>query len=150
MNNEAITRAKDALEKFERMLGHNARILIVEDEPDVLICITALLRRVGCNEIFKALDGDEALWNLKNYRFDMALVNLKLPKITGVEIIKWCRDHFPSLPTPIVTGFDIDSPMVQEVMKFNPTPTVVQKPFTIEAFTTLLAQHRIATPYGPT
>lgn len=150
MSDAIIEKGKDALESFERWLGHKARILIIEDEPDVLICITALLRKVGCNDIFKALDGDEALWNLKNYRFDMALVNLKLPKVTGIEIIRWCRENFPALPTPIVTGFDPDSPMVHEVMQFNPVPTIVQKPFTIEAFTTLLAQHKIATPYGST
>lgn len=150
MNDAIIEKGKDALDRFERMLGHKARILVIEDEPDVLICVTALLRRVGCNDIFKALDGEEALWSLKNYRFDMALVNLKLPKITGVEIIRWCREHFPALPTPIITGFDEESPIVKEAMAFNPSPTVLHKPFTIEAFTTLLAQHRIATPYGPT
>lgn len=150
MNDALIAKGQDALESLERTLGHKARLLIIEDEPDVLICITAILRKVGCKDILKALDGDEALWNLKNYRFDMALVNLKLPKVTGIEIIRWCRENVPNLPTPIVTGFELDSPIVKEVMQFNPTPPVIQKPFTMEAFTTLLAQHRIATPYGPT
>lgn len=131
----------------ERKLGHQPRFLIVEDEWEDMYMILETLRKIGCKDIFKAFDGEDAMNQLQRYRFDMLLINLKLPKLGGVEIIKWCREQIPNLPTVIITGFDEGSPLVKEAMAINPSPTTLNKPFTVESVTALLAQFGIGMPY---
>lgn len=131
----------------ERKLGHQPRFLVVEDSWEDMTAILEVLRKIGCRDVFKSMDGEDAMNQLQKYRFDMLLLNLKLPRISGLDIIRWCRAHVPHLPTVIITGFDLDSPQVREAMALSPSPTTLNKPFTIQSVTALLAQFGISMPY---
>ena len=144
---EFYQQATEALDEIQRALGHTPRILLIEDDEDVRVLMRSMLKQVKGSNITESVDGEEAMWQLKNYAFDLALVNLQLPKIDGVKIIAWCRKNRPSLPTPIITGHDFDSPLLKEAMALNPTPTLFRKPFEIEDFCTLLSQFKVSTSY---
>ena len=49
--------------------------------------------------------GSKALELLKTRRFDLALVDLKMPEIDGLSLIKSIKVRFPSLPIVIITAF---------------------------------------------
>ena len=79
-------------------------ILIVDDE----LLIRDLLYDFFSekNWIVSVSDsGSKALEILKTRRFDLALVDLKMPEIDGIELIKSIKARYPSLPIVIITAF---------------------------------------------
>ena len=61
------------------------RILFLEDEPTIREVLTEYMKMQGY-EVICAGDGEAALSLLKNRRFDMAVLDIMVPKISGLEV----------------------------------------------------------------
>jgi two-component system, response regulator len=88
-------------------------VLLVEDnEDDELLTIDALRSSGVANDVFVVRDGEEALdWLLgigkyensdRNVHPDLVLLDLKLPKVSGFEILVQARKHAKTRYIPIV------------------------------------------------
>jgi DNA-binding NtrC family response regulator len=79
------------------------RLLLVDDEPDYLEPMAARLRRrqVDCST---AENGAEALARLQESAFDCAVVDVKMPGMDGVELLRRIRRDHPELPVILLTG----------------------------------------------
>jgi two-component system response regulator len=80
-------------------------VLLVEDRAeDAEMCITELRRNHFANRIAWVKDGAEALAYLKDNRSPLRLIllDLKLPKISGVEVLEWIRASPDHGKTPVV------------------------------------------------
>jgi len=75
-----------------------ARILVVDDEPGMLRALRTLLARHGF-QVEQAETGRQALESYSYYRPDLVLLDLGLPDISGLEVI---RDLRARANTPIV------------------------------------------------
>ena len=64
------------------------RVLIVEDEPNIVLSLEILLHRAGY-ETLSAGDGDEALGLIRRTRPDVVLLDIMLPKRNGYDV---CRE----------------------------------------------------------
>jgi DNA-binding NtrC family response regulator len=85
------------------------RILVVDDEPDMVETCTRLLRRAGYR-ILGTTDAERALALLESERPDLLLTDLKMPGIDGLELMRRARDLDPALPVIVITAFaSIDS-----------------------------------------
>ena len=69
---------------------NNQTILIVDDEPDIIDLIKINLVREGYL-IHTALTGEEALKKLSNDDFDIVLMDVTLPDISGIDVTKEYR-----------------------------------------------------------
>lgn len=78
-------------------------ILIVEDDKELQGQLDRLLSNAGFRTQI-AEDGPEALYYAREYSFDMALIDLGLPKIDGLEVIQKLRDEEFSFPILILTA----------------------------------------------
>ena len=67
------------------------RILLVEDEAPLRRTLAARLKREGF-AVDTASDGEEALFHGKEIPFDIAVVDLGLPKLSGMDVVKGLRD----------------------------------------------------------
>ncbi len=76
----------------------DARILVVEDEPNIREVITLYLRRAGY-EVDVAGDGAAALESLAARMPDLVVLDLMLPQVGGLEIARWLRERGD---TPII------------------------------------------------
>lgn len=74
------------------------RVLIVDDEPNILGTLAPLLRAHGY-EVFTAMSGRSALETVDREKPDLVLLDLGLPDVDGVEV---CRTIRQSLNVPIV------------------------------------------------
>ncbi len=81
------------------------RILIVEDEQALRESLAKQLRETGFN-VDAAADGEEGLYFAREYPLDVAIIDLGLPKITGLELIKKVRAEGKSYPILILTARD--------------------------------------------
>jgi two-component system response regulator PhoP len=79
------------------------RVLIVEDEATLRGSVAARLREAGF-AVDEAGDGNEGLWFAREAEFDAAIVDLGLPGISGMELIRTLRDEGRRLPVLILTA----------------------------------------------
>ena len=78
------------------------RILIVEDEPNLSAQLRSRLTQSGY-VVDLAPDGEEGQYLATEYPYDLAIVDLGLPKLTGVELIASLRERQIALPILILT-----------------------------------------------
>lgn len=83
-----------------------SRILLVDDEPLVLLALSRLLRNRGF-EVLTADDGIEALETLEREKIDIVLSDVCMPRMDGPRLISAMREHRPPILCPVVmlTGY---------------------------------------------
>ncbi|MDQ3364889.1 MAG: hybrid sensor histidine kinase/response regulator [Myxococcota bacterium] len=89
----------------ERAIRPGMRVLIVEDNADLLEMVSELLIDLGC-EVITAIDGPSGLEQLLHDGFELALVDLGLPGLDGYEVVRRARAasiHVPRLVA--LTGY---------------------------------------------
>lgn len=79
------------------------RLLLVEDEPSLRDQLANRLRKDGY-AVDTAVDGEEGLFYATEYPVDLAIVDLGLPKISGIELIQRLRKAGKDLPVLILTA----------------------------------------------
>lgn len=79
------------------------RILIVDDEEDLVTFLAHRLRKRGL-EVTTALEGAAALEIAANQKFDVALVDLKMPGIDGIQVMEQLRRMQPYVEIIMLTG----------------------------------------------
>ena len=81
----------------------NMRILILEDETQLAAQLRQQLTQRGFS-VDWAADGEEGLFYLREYPLDLAVVDIGLPKLTGVEVVRQARADGLTLPILILTA----------------------------------------------
>ena len=78
-------------------------ILIVEDEPNVRLVFRTALEAVGYT-VDEVADGDMALERLQTVRADLVLLDLQMPGMGGMEVLRRLRDSGNDVPVVIITA----------------------------------------------
>ena len=81
----------------------NIKLLIVDDEVNFLNSIAKRLELRGF-EVTKAINGEEALREARKKKYDLALLDLKMPGIDGEEVLKILKDEHDHIEVIILTG----------------------------------------------
>src|SRR5258707_2915313 len=82
----------------------DARILIAEDETIIRLDLRAMLERAGFDVCADARDGDEAVRLARSAEPDLALLDVKMPKLDGIEAARQILDDRP-IPIVMVTAY---------------------------------------------
>ena len=105
------------------------RILLVEDEAPLRETLAARLKRDGY-AVDMAVDGEDGLFQGREVPFDLALIDLGLPKMSGMELVKALREVGQRFPILILTARSSWQDKV-EALKFGADDYLV-KPFHVE------------------
>lgn len=81
------------------------KILVVDDEEIVVFYLADIFKRKGYN-VFAAQDGEKALDLIKKEFPDLVLLDMKLPKVDGLEILKVLRQDHPKTSVIVMTAYD--------------------------------------------
>ena len=81
------------------------QILVVDDDENNLL-LTKLELRDELWQVITASDGRNAMELFKNENPDMVIVDVKMPGIDGIELLKKMKTMRPEIPIVIFTGFD--------------------------------------------
>jgi len=79
------------------------RALIVEDDPDLLASLGKLLRDQGF-AVDSSADGSEGLYLATEFPIDLAIIDLGLPQLSGLELIKRLREAGRKFPVLVLTA----------------------------------------------
>ncbi|NQU17417.1 MAG: response regulator [Candidatus Saganbacteria bacterium] len=85
----------------------NIKILVVDDEPTVLESFKMILT-IKDYEVDAFLDGPAAFEKFKTGVYDIAFIDMKLPKMDGLEILKRLKELEQELEVVIVTAYATD------------------------------------------
>jgi DNA-binding NtrC family response regulator len=79
------------------------RVLLVDDEEDLVFTLAERLQLRGMHAE-AATSGEAALERVQNSTYDVAVIDVKMPGMDGLETIKRIHEMFPALPVIILTG----------------------------------------------
>ncbi len=94
------------------------KILVVDDEAPVRDLFEDLFKKEDCQTVTCAT-GEEALEILKKDTFDVVLLDIKLPGISGLEVLKNIREIHKKLPVVMITGFGFDEDLIAKSKEFG-------------------------------
>lgn len=108
----------------------NERILVVDDEPDVLvICSRALTESEGRYRVTTASDANQARAYLDEQKFDLLILDIHLPEEDGLSLLRHVREVQPDLPSVLITGYPAVNTVV-DAIRLN-AQAYLCKPFTV-------------------
>ena len=94
------------------------RVLVAEDEESFLIVLTTVLGSTKRFSVYPCEDGEQAVEALKTARFDLVILDYKLPGISGLNVLQWMHEQKMDIPVIMLTGAGSENIAV-EVMKLG-------------------------------
>ncbi|MGD0339276.1 MAG: sigma-54 dependent transcriptional regulator [Bacteroidota bacterium] len=111
------------------------RVLAVDDEEAFREVIMSLLSEEGY-PVATAVDGVEAINLLQQNLFDVILLDIRMPKVDGVEVLKYLREHMPDAQVIMLTGVT-ELKLAVECMKLGAYDFIAKPHSTPELLTTV-------------
>ncbi len=109
-------------------------ILIVDDEPRVAFFLSKVLERAdSAYKVNIAHSGEEALDILNRSKVDLLITDLRLPGISGLELMRWVRASSPQTRSILITAYGNDE--VEAEARRLEAYRYITKPFNLEHFT---------------
>jgi DNA-binding NtrC family response regulator len=126
----------------------NERLLIVDDETNVRLNFRMTLETEGY-EIFEARSGEQAVQLLATHSFALAILDVRMPGMGGLELLAKMRESGIKVPAMIVTAYS-DVPHAVTAMKLGAID-FLQKPLRPDDFRNIVAEiiKRHARPDDP-
>jgi CheY-like chemotaxis protein len=115
------------------------RFLVVDDNEDIRDVFCRLVERAG-HLVSTAEDGQAAVDVLQSESFDVMLLDLTMPRMNGVEVVRWLRtnpDVAPGMRVVVISAWAGEHRADLQELGVS---TVMQKPLRIQQLTDLIAE----------
>jgi len=106
-----------------------AYILIVDDERSMRDFLKILLEKEG-NKVITAENGEAALNTIDLHRFDVVVSDIRMPGMSGIELLEKIKEDNPDLPVIMITAFA--SPDDAVLAMKNGAFDYISKPFNVD------------------
>lgn len=117
------------------MKAQPARVLVIDDDPGVLEALTLFLDMEGF-DVVEAESGAVAVAAARTAAFDVAITDLRMPGMGGMETLAALRQIDPSLPVIIASGFLAEG-VVAECLSLGAL-ACIRKPFELDDLVALV------------
>jgi two-component system response regulator PilR (NtrC family) len=118
--------------------GAKPRILVVDDEPSMREMLRIVLRRDGY-DVLVAENGKEAIDALTHERIDLLLSDIKMPDISGVDVLRAAKELSPDIVAFMMTAYASTDTAV-EAMRLGAVDYFT-KPFSMDELRLKVRQH---------
>ena len=120
------------------------RFLVVDDNEDIRDVFCRLVERAG-HVASTAADGQEAVEVLEREAFDVMLLDLTMPRMNGVDVVRWIRAHPDVAPAMRIVVISAWAGEHRAVLQELGVVTVMQKPLRIQQLTDLIEETLLET-----
>ena len=79
-------------------------VLVVDDEPVVCHSVRRILAKHSC-AVEEAFDVDAVLQKMRLNEYDMVILDLRMPKRSGLEVLESIREQYPQVPVVMISGY---------------------------------------------
>ena len=107
-------------------MSENKKILLVDDEADIALALSLGLESNGFS-VDTFTSSITALANFKGDFYKLALLDIKIPEMDGIELYKKIRDKDKKIKVCFVSAYDVDYHTVKEH-----STCIIKKPITLE------------------
>jgi len=104
------------------------KILLVDDEPVIRETLCSILREEGYG-VTTASTGNEAMSMASRNGFDVAIIDLKLPDVDGVQVLRSVKDHNPAICAILITAYPTTESAIRAIQE--EAYEYITKPFDI-------------------
>jgi DNA-binding NtrC family response regulator len=111
-------------------MSQRYKILIVDDEASLTTLLKEELQELGTFEVDLAFDGAEAINLIQKIIYDVVLLDMKMPRVDGREVLQFIQEHSPSSQVIILSQY-ADLKMAVETTKLG-AYEVLGKPYDID------------------
>ena len=105
------------------------KILIVDDETGIIEEVKSYFEEEGF-DVYTADTGKDGLESLEKIKPDLLIVDMKLPDMSGLNLLKVCKETLPQTKVIVNTGY-VDQNIIDEAERLG-RDTFLQKPFSLE------------------
>jgi DNA-binding NtrC family response regulator len=113
------------------------KILIIDDEKSILDLLSVVFKKEGFT-VLTSLSAVKAMELIDKEDLDLVLTDIKLPQMSGLDILKYVKEHKPEVPVIMITAYGTIKQAVQ-AFKQGALDYVV-KPFDIDELKIVVAQ----------
>jgi two-component system, OmpR family, response regulator MtrA len=82
-------------------VSDRARVLVADDDEDILALVTAVLERSGC-EVIAVHDGAQALETVRAANPDLVVLDISMPELDGLEVLRLFRADVATQDLPVI------------------------------------------------
>lgn len=119
------------------------KILIIDDEPEICKMVTEFLNDAGYSTFF-ALNGPGGLEKIEKEQPSLVLLDIGMPGMDGVEVMREIHQKYPALPVVILTGQkDVDT--VKKMIQYGACEYLT-KPVNLETLLNQFVKDLIGLP----
>jgi len=111
------------------------KVLIVDDNINMSALLGDILEVFQCQST-QADDGEEALRLLKEDEYDLIITDMRMPKMSGLDLLRFVKDNYPKLPVVVVSGYNLGPQQDALVAEF--ADGFLSKPFKVKDIEKLL------------
>ena len=105
------------------------KLLIVDDEAGIVEEVKSFFEEEGY-EVYAADTGKEGIEAIEQHRPDLLLVDMKLPDMSGINLLRLCKMNYPWIKVIVNTGY-VDQALIDEAERLG-RDCFLQKPFDLE------------------
>lgn len=122
-------------------MNQQHRVLIIEDDQDLAGALEQEIRHSGC-EVFLARDGVSGMEMALQYRPDIILLDLLLPRLGGLEMLEKIQafDWGKAAKVMVLTNFD-DPTLIQKANRLGVADYLVKANYQLADIVTAVRQH---------
>ena len=88
-------------------MSAHKKVMIVDDEESVRVSFNRYLSSHGF-DVLTVEDGGDAISRLRAEAVDVVVADLKMPRVDGMELLRWMHDERPDTPFILLTGYGND------------------------------------------
>jgi CheY-like chemotaxis protein len=115
------------------------QVLVVDDDVDIQDVMVLMVKRCG-HLAHRACDGVEAIEALVEHTYDLVILDLRMPRMTGEDVLRWLQQHperAPDTRVIVVTGSAEEHRARLEALGAH---AVVPKPLGLQQLSELLSR----------
>lgn len=116
----------------------NRKILVVEDNPNMSSLLADMLEVFAVDSV-RATDGQDALKRLDEEKIGLVITDLRMPKMSGTELLVAVKEKNPGMPVVLISGFSIDASEDKELI--SQADGFLHKPFKMNDIKEILEKH---------
>ncbi|HRH61182.1 MAG TPA: response regulator [Chitinophagaceae bacterium] len=129
---ESLPGSSGKIKDSKRASLENIKVLVAEDDP-VNMMIASKILETGKAIVTKVYNGEEALQALGKNCFDLVLLDLEMPELSGYMAVTSIREKYPLLPVIAFTANLLDAEMRAALLQRGFTECI-SKPFAPDTF----------------
>jgi len=118
----------------------NLRVLVVDDEPLILISISKFLKKIALVKTVSS--AEEALDAIEEQLYDLCFLDVMLPGMNGLDAMKIINEQFPNTKVAIMTASSLDETLQKQVKDY--AYAFIAKPFGISDIERVLERVTVA------